>query len=388
LIKNRLIIGIDASNISSGGGLTHLVELLRAADPVSCGFRKVIVWAPDGTLESIEDRHWLEKRSFPALNSNWIVRGFWQFLILGRLAVEERVDLLFVPGGALMTRFQPIVTMNRNLLPFEWRESLRFGFSFFPIKCFLLRLVQTAALRRANGVIFLTNYAKDLVLEITGRLRGRIAVVSHGIDVRFFQTPRQQRDVADANNDQPFRIVYVSKIDPYKHQWNVVEAVAKLREMGVAATLLLVGPAYPPALKRLNRIIDKVDPKRNWVSCSGAISHKNLHKLYADVDIALFASSCETFGQILTEYMAAGLPIACSKMSAMPELLQDGGVYFDPLDPCDIAATLNNFIGSSALRTYKSTRAFELAHLLSWHDCAVKTFNFLSEVALDRVARH
>ena len=37
--KNNLItLGIDASNISAGGGLTHLVELLRVVNPILYGF--------------------------------------------------------------------------------------------------------------------------------------------------------------------------------------------------------------------------------------------------------------------------------------------------------------------------------------------------------------
>lgn len=39
-----MILGIDASNIRAGGGVTHLVELLRAANPSVHGFEKVIVW--------------------------------------------------------------------------------------------------------------------------------------------------------------------------------------------------------------------------------------------------------------------------------------------------------------------------------------------------------
>ena len=34
-------LGIDASNIRDGGGMTHLVQLLRAAEPSTCGFERV-----------------------------------------------------------------------------------------------------------------------------------------------------------------------------------------------------------------------------------------------------------------------------------------------------------------------------------------------------------
>ena len=46
-------LGIDASNICDGGGLTHLVELLHAAKPATHGFEKIYVWAPSATLAQV-----------------------------------------------------------------------------------------------------------------------------------------------------------------------------------------------------------------------------------------------------------------------------------------------------------------------------------------------
>ena len=45
--------------------------------------------------------------------------------------------------------------------------------------------------------------------------------------------------------------------------------------------------------------------------------------------IFVFASSTETFGISLLEAMAVGMPIVCSDKSSLPEVLQNGGLYFD-----------------------------------------------------------
>lgn len=62
-----LTIGIDAANLRRGGGVTHLVELLRAAQPEQLGIGRVVVWGGLMTLNAVEDRSWLEKRNPPAL---------------------------------------------------------------------------------------------------------------------------------------------------------------------------------------------------------------------------------------------------------------------------------------------------------------------------------
>ena len=71
-------ICIDASNISAGGGLTHLYEILNAATPEKYGIEKIIVWAPQSTLIKLDNKSWLEKNTDRLLESNIIVRLYWQ----------------------------------------------------------------------------------------------------------------------------------------------------------------------------------------------------------------------------------------------------------------------------------------------------------------------
>jgi hypothetical protein len=51
-----MIVGIDASNIRSGGGVTHLKELLAAAEPNRQGVQHVIVWGGRATLGQLPER--------------------------------------------------------------------------------------------------------------------------------------------------------------------------------------------------------------------------------------------------------------------------------------------------------------------------------------------
>jgi SAM-dependent methyltransferase len=60
-----LHLGIDASNIRQGGGVTHLSQLLHAGDPVVAGFDRVTVWTCKSTAATLPDRPWLVKRSAP-----------------------------------------------------------------------------------------------------------------------------------------------------------------------------------------------------------------------------------------------------------------------------------------------------------------------------------
>lgn len=374
---------IDASNLSRGGGVTHLVELLRHADAAAMGIERVFVWAPAATLARLEDRPWLAKRTEPALEQHFLRRAVWQRYRLGPLASADGCDVLFVPGGSFATSFRPVVTMSRNLLPFETRELARYGISRLALKFLALRWTQARSYRAADGTLFLTRHARDVVTARTGTLPGLTALVPHGVDERFLHAPRPARALEDCTPEQPLRLVYVSIIDVYKHQHHVASAAALLRERGLPVQLELVGPAYGPALARLERTLAEVDPQRHAVHWAGPLPHDDLPALYAQADIAVFASSCENMPNILLEMMASGLPIACSNRGPMPEVLGDG-VYFDPERPEDIAAAVERLARSPALREHMAAAAHRRAGQFDWRRCATDTFEFLHEV----VRRH
>ena len=375
-----MILGIDASNIRAGGGVTHLVELLRAVDPLAHGISQVIVWSGKPTLERIEDRPWLVKSHQPLLDKSLPLRIFWQRFRLSGLARATGCDLLFVPGGSYAGNFHPIVTMSQNLLPFEWHELCRFGWSWMTFKFLLLRLIQARTFRRADGLIFLTTYARDIVMGVIKTTVGKKTIIPHGIDSRFICPPQEQLSITRYTFEHPFRILYVSVIDVYKHQWHVAESVAQLRKSGLPVALDLVGPAYPPALKRLKKLLSRIDSQGEFVQYLGALLYSELNARYAKANLCLFASSCENMPNILLEGMASGLPIACSNSGSMPEILGNAGVYFNPEDPQDIARALKELIYSPELRTDKARASFEGAQVYSWARCSRETFKFISDV--------
>lgn len=375
-----LVVGIDASNLRAGGGVTHLVELLRAASPSPQGFTKVVVWASQATLARIEDRPWLVKRSNPVMEGHYLRRALWQRNRLGALARTEGCNLLFIPGGSFATDFRPVVTMSRNLLPFEWRELWRYGISRTSLRLLLLRWSQSRSFRGADGVIFLTRYAEDTILKVTGVLPGKRVTVPHGINERFFHEPRAPRRLEECDEQRPFRLLYVSIIDTYKHQRQVVEAIAKLRAEGVPIALDLIGPAYPPALQRLRKTLHRVDPAGRFVRYVGPVPYNELHAWYEAADLCVFASSCENMPNILLEGMAFGMPIACSNRGPMPEMLGEAGVYFNPEDSIDIVKAIRRWLDFPDLRAQKALAAYNLARQYSWARCAAETFGFLAHV--------
>lgn len=376
-----MILGIDATNIRDGGGITHLREFLRSSASVSHSFQRMILWAPDATLRQVGDHEWLEKQSNPVFDRNCLRRAWWQRTSLSAAAKHEQCSVLFCPGGSINCNFRPAVTMSRNLLPYEFKETMRYGFGFAAFKQVLLRVVQSRSYRKADGVIFLTEYARNAVTQVTGNLTGQTTLIPHGVDLRFFSVPRKQSDIGQSTFEEPFRIVYISKVEPYKHQDKVAAAIAQLRSEGLPIVLDLVGPGAGAWQRKLDVTLNLLDPDRKFIRQIGSIPHSELAGIYSKADLCVFASTCENMPNILLESMAAGLPIACSIYGPMPEMLGNNGEFFDPLDSESIAKSVRNLIHSPSRREQVSRDAFHRAQQYSWDRCAAETLSFLAQCA-------
>jgi len=374
-----MILGIDAFNLRRGGGVTHLVELLRSVKPHDYGFERIVVWGSNEILLKIDERDWLDKSPQPLLEKGLLFRVFWQRFLARKLARQKGCDIVFVPGGANASGFKPVVTMCRNMLPFEWKEMRRYGYSLITFKLLLLRFAQIQAFIKADGLIFLTNYAEKKVMRVLGNRELKTATIPHGISTRFFHPPKIELE-KKFNNENPYKLLYVSIISPYKHQWVVAEACAKLRAKNIPLHLDLIGPA-DTGIDLLQHKIEMLDPGGSFISYYGSVPYEKLEEYYNAADIGVFASSCENMPNILLEGMAAGLPMACSSMGPMPEILKDAGVYFNPLDANDVAQALLKLISSTNLRKKLASTGFKYAEQYSWERCANETFNFLADVA-------
>jgi glycosyltransferase involved in cell wall biosynthesis len=378
----RMILGIDASNLGPGGSMTHLTNLLAVARPAEHGIERVVVWGGSAKLARLPEQPWLEKVAVPALDGGLVSRLLWQRFRLPALA-RERCDVLFVPGGnARPGGFHPLVTMSRNMLPFEWDELRRYGHSRVALRLLLLRFGQSRTFAHADGLIFLTDYARGAVGRVS-RLPARVGVIPHGVEERFRIAPREQRPLAEYSTERPLRMLYVSIIDLYKHQWHVARAVHQLRTAGLPIRIDFVGPAYPPALASFQATLQKLDPQSSFLRYLGSVPFPKLHELYRDADLFVFASSCENMPNVLLEGMAAGLPIACSNRGPMPEVLGDTGLCFDPERVDDIARALRTLAEDPALRRRLAVAASERARQFSWQRCAQETLSFIARTGAE-----
>ena len=370
-------IGIDASNIGGGGGITHLKEIL-AYLPSQKGIEKVVVFASQKILDQLPTDKVIQKITFPAFNKGLLHRVRFQLLGYDK-HIKQHCDILFSVTGDYLGNFKPVVGMSRNMLLYErniWREVkqpkeiIRFWLNYKKQKrCF----------RNASGIIFISQYAREYVSKNLNLQNKQITVIHHGISPRFQGNVSKQLFIKNYSPDNNFKLLYVSTVHVYKHQWNLVKAIALLRQKGYPVELDLVGGViFKPAGKKLKKVIQETDPQHKFIHYHGHVPYDKIDEFYKKADGIVYASTCENMPNILIESMASGLPIVCSNKQPMPEFLKKNGFYFDAHKVDSIVEALIEFLDSPQKREINAINALNEASKYSWKDTSSHTFEFLN----------
>lgn len=367
-------MAVDASRVRSGGGIAHIMGVLDIADPTQFGIDEIHVWAYERLLKTLPDRTWLVKHHPPELELSLFHQLYWQGAKLAREIKASDCQILFSVDASTVCRFKPMVVLSQNMLAYEDGVLALFGWGRDRIQQTLMLHVQKKAFKAAQASIFLTEHSARRVQRKIGEL-SQTTCIAHGVGDIFKKIEHKPSWPLDKS--RPIKCLYVSPILEYKHQCEVVQAIRTLRDQGHNIRLTLVGGGGGRATSMLTRQLKISDAEGEFVECLEFLPTEQVANLLSRADLFIFASSCETFGIALLEAMAAGVPIACSSRSSLPESLQDAGEYFDPQNINSIVRALERLIENPEVRDFYSSRAKELASSYSWESCARETWQFV-----------
>lgn len=162
----------------------------------------------------------------------------------------------------------------------------------------------------AQAVCVPSSYARSTLLA-AGVPAARIHVVPLGVDAdRFVPAP-------PSPVRRPFRVLYVGRLELLKGLPYLLRAFIRLEIPD--AELWLVGRPLPEMLPWLDRL-----PPRLPIRLLGPLPQEALPAVYRKVDVLVLPTLCDSFGLVLLEAMAAGLPVITTPHSAGPDLITEG----------------------------------------------------------------
>ena len=367
-------IGIDASRNRSGGARAHIIGIMNEIKyNLPKDISQIHIWSYKELLDLLPNENWLIKHSPKELKKSLPFQLLWQFYLLPKEARKNEIDILLNTDAGTVCRFQPSVTMSRDMLSYEAGEMARFGISLQRCRLLLLRYVQSYSLKNSTAAIFLTKYASDIIQKHSGKINN-YKIIPHGVSDNF----RLQKIHKDFNQEDEIKCIYVSNVSFYKHQNYVAKAISFLRKK-YNIKIKFVGGGEGKAQENFIKLRNNLDPESLFIQQLDFIKHDDLPFLLKDSDLFVFASSCENMPNTLIEGMCSGLPIVCSDRGPMPEVLKDGGIYFDPENFESIIDSIETIILNKDLRLDSKKKALSLSDNYSWKRCSNETFNFLIE---------
>ena len=207
----------------------------------------------------------------------------------------------------------------------------------------------------------------------------KISVVYHGVEEDFFEAALSSVYRARQTYDLPERyILFVGALEPRKNLSTLIEAFRLLpEELQRRYPLVVIGTAGWK-----NGRIKRQLARLKHASAVGYVRRSLLPAMYSSASVFVFPSLYEGFGMPLLEAMAARLPIVASNVSAMPEVVGEGGLLVDPRSPSDIAAAIERILEDPGLAANLGEAGRQRARRFTWAQTAENTKTFF-ENALD-----
>ncbi len=193
----------------------------------------------------------------------------------------------------------------------SWSQRLHGSKEFYDI--YPERLAQRAA--SASFVACISDYTRSQAMAfVPEELWPKLLVVRCGVDLLEF-APRTPRA------DGELRILTVGRIDAMKGTVLLLQALAQLRERGLAVALTVVG--HGPSSGKAVAMADRLGVG-DIVTWAGAVGQDRIRDFYADCDVFCLPSFAEGVPIVLMEAMAMAVPVVASAITGIVELVDDG----------------------------------------------------------------
>jgi len=254
---------------------------------------------------------------------------------------------------------------------FSWRKRLWHG-----------GLGIKKLLRESESIVAISEHTKRDIIELIGVEAEKITVIYPGNNIsRVIPNEEVEKSFLQKNylmapasfESDPF-VLFVSNIEPRKNIKGLIEAFNMLRNKYQS----------DPKLRKLKLVLAgasgwknkaiyqawRQSPYQEDIKFLGYISQAEKEILYHSASVLAYPSFYEGFGFPPLEAMTYGLPVVCSNVASLPEVVGEAAVMINPFDAEEIAEALANVLTDDDLRASLIVKGYERAKIFSWNKTA------------------
>ena len=386
-----MLIGVDGACWRNRRGFGRFTrELLKAmfADPRDHEFRLFIDDEPDPEMNHPSVRVIRVRTSRKVTEAAVATgnRGPRDILAFHRAAAAEPLDIMFYPAVYSWfpaPRGLPSVVTLHDAIAERYPELVfpdRHRRLFWGLKVWL-------ACRQASRILTVSEAAKD---EIVKHLRidpGRIDVVSEAAHPQFHPIAnRELRAAARRRAKLPAEarlILYVGGFAPHKNLSRLLLGFSQVLDRSRMEDVHLAfvgdpeGSGFHSNYEELRAQIRNEPGLQGRVHFTGYVTDEDLVALYSDALALAMPSLSEGFGLPAIEALACGTPVLASNAGAVPEVIGEAGLLFDPIKPAEIGEAIHRIARDADTLTAVRAKALERARRFTWSRAAELTYAVL-----------
>jgi glycosyltransferase involved in cell wall biosynthesis len=285
------------------------------------------------------------------------VRATFPFFAAGKLKREFQPDaaIVLTPGpiGVATTRIAaslPLVNVFTTDIA-RYLRLYRLGVAGGPVES-LMRWMS----HQAIATLCPTGLVRD---ELVGKGYVRTQVWGRGVDRTLFNPARRDmawRGELFGPTERPV-VLFVGRLAREKRLDDFAQA-AKMLD-GVSFLIVGDGPQ--------RRFLESAMAGKDAVF-TGFLRGESLARAFASSDVFAFPSDTETFGQVVLQAMASGVPPVVVRGTAPAEFVEDGvaGLHVPPRSPGALSAAIRDVLATPGLRARLSHGAWVASSNFSW----------------------
>ena len=268
------------------------------------------------------------------------VPGFWSRPDASAFAALDRV-VQRIPDGAVVLLDGLVASTASEVLVAQSPRLRLVVLVHMPLRDRRERAVLSAA----AAVVATSEWSRRRLLELYSLPADRVAVAAPAVDAA---------DVATGTASGG-SLLCVATVAHDKGHDVLLDALATVTDLSWHCACVGSLDRDPPFFEVLRRRSLKEGFGRR-VRFVGARTGTDLDRAYAAADLVVLASRAETYGMVLTEALARGLPVVASDVGGVTEALgwgADGirpGLLVPPEEPAALGAALRAWLGDSELR--------------------------------------
>jgi colanic acid/amylovoran biosynthesis glycosyltransferase len=195
----------------------------------------------------------------------------------------------------------------------SWSLAVHGSVEFYNV----IRHALGAKLAHARFAVAISDYGRSQLMLLTAsEAWAHIHLVRCGVDPDVYVPPQGRSRSADAA-----RILFVGRLLHGKGLALLFEAISRLRAGGLDVTATIVGDG--PERFQLEALVGRLELS-DYVGFVGAVGQDDIRELYAAADVFCLPSFAEGIPVVAMEAMAMELPVVTTRITGIPELVEDG----------------------------------------------------------------